>query len=426
MTRVVFMVIWLLGLSPLAAQADSSRITRLLTDYRIRATVGLQFWTTYSPNVEVYDPERRDFLAVDPRVNAQLRRSRFTLTGQPYRRLRFNLVTALDQLGHDGLAATQAGNGGGTPSFRLWNAWLQWQLLRNSDRLYLVTGYFLPVIGRESATPALRSTSFEKAWSQFYLRRHLTGPGSGRATGLLLAGQHHGADNRWHLTYEAAWQNALPLAYDGTSAGDRYAPLLSGRLSVQWGDAEAATYTLPRRVNYFGERRGGTLSLTGARQGRSDQFLANRAYGFEWLGNYGAWQVDGEYLWLERRGETRAGTMTVRSRTGYLRASHNWSLPASRTLQPTISYWWFRGPTDYEEALLAQELATFTGADSGLDLGANFYLNPDVKFSLFYAHRRGGSVEGQPATTNNAYFQQAGVGVVRRGSYVGAGLTVWL
>ena len=425
MMRILFLLFCLISALPVSGQPDSSRITRLLADYRIKATVGLQFWATYSMDMQVHDASSGRYQTVDNRLNVQLRRSRFSLSGQPYRRLKFNLVTALDLLGSDVLAATQSGtNNGIAPTFRIWNAWLQWQLSKDSDRGYLITGYFLPLIGRESITPALRSTSFEKAWSQFYLRRQLVGPGPGRALGFLLAGQFHDPTDNFHLTYEAALQNPVFTAYDGNSVGARYSPLLSGRLSVQFGDAEAETYSVTRAVNHFGERTGLTVSLAGARQGETVQFTSNSAYGLEWLGNRGRWQLDGEYLWLRRQLEGEPITQLWAARTGYLRISRNCLLPAQRILQPTVSYWWFRGPTSSERIAAAQLLQSFTGRDSGLDVGVNLYLNRDTKFSLFYAHRAGHAGAGDPVTTNNTYFQQTGVGPVRRGSYIGTGCVV--
>ena len=424
MARTLFFVLCLAFVSLLSAQADTSRILRVLTDYRIKASVGLQLWTTYSMDMQVYDAPSLGYRPVDNRLNVQLRRSRFGLSGQPYDRLKFNIVTALDLLGHDVLAATQAGVSNGTsPLFRIWNAWLQWQIVAGSDRLYLVTGYFLPVVGRENATPALRSTSFEKAWSQFYLRRQLTGGGAGRATGLLLAGQYHAPGERFHLTYEAAIQNPTFTAYDGNSSGEPYSPLLSGRLSVQFGDAEEKSYSITRRINYFGSRSGMTVSLSGARQGTTAMFARNSVYGFEWAGNYRNWQLDGEHLWLDRRKEPASATVSRPSRTGYLRLGHNLTLPGARTLQPVVNYWFFRGPVDANEIDLT-DLQAFSGYDSGLDVGCNYYFNPDLKFCLFYTYRTGRAAEGAPSATNNTYFQQAIVGPVQRGNYLGTGLVV--
>ncbi|MGB3799207.1 MAG: hypothetical protein WA952_05285, partial [Lewinella sp.] len=66
----------------------------------------------------------------------------------------------------------------------------------------------------------------------------------------------------------------------------------------------------------------------------------------------------------------------------------------------------------------------FTGQDTGLDVGFNFYLNPDTKLSLFYAHRSGKASAEGAANTNNTYFQQAIVGPVQRGKYLGTGLVI--
>ncbi|WP_157976281.1 hypothetical protein [Lewinella sp. IMCC34191] len=426
MKRIFFLLSWFVLAASLSAQSDTSRIVRLLENYRIKPSIGLQFWTTYSMGMEVYDASTTTYRSVDDRLNVQLRRSRFGLSGQPYDRLKFNIVTALDLLGHDVLAATQAGTNNGTsPLFRIWNAWLQWQVRPGSDGLYVLTGYFLPVIGRENATPALRSTSFEKAWSQSYLRRQLTGPGSGRATGLLVSGQYHAAGEQFHLTYEAAIQNPTFTALDGNSVGERYSPLVSGRLTFQFGEPESASYSITRRVNYFGARRGFSVSLTAARQGHTDLFHHNSAYGVEWLGNYGPWQLDGEHLWLGRKANGPSGEVDSKGRTGYLRLGYNLSLPADRTLQPIVSYWTFRGPLSGDDLRSATLMQAFTGQDSGLDAGVNYYLNPDTKLSLFYALRTGMAAE-DPVTTNNTFFQQSTVGPVRRGSYLGTGLVIFL
>lgn len=423
MARPLIFFLLLAVAGQLRSQADTTALSRLLSDYRLKVGIGLQSWATYTMGMEVYDPEAGGYRPVDDRLNMQLRRTRITLSGQPYTRLRYNFVTALDQLGSDVYAATVSGSSNGnTASFRIWNAWLHYRLSGRSDGLHLIAGYFVPPVGRETATPALRSTSFEKAGSQYYLRRHLLNNGPGRAYGLMLAGQQHLRDGRLHLTYEGALTNPAFTALGSTTSGASYRPLLSARLSVQIGNPEAPEYAVMRRVNYFGKRRGLTLSVTGGQQGASDSFAENGVYGLEWLGNSGGWQVDGEYLWLRREGQDG----DFRARTGYLRVGKNIPLGRELILEPVISYWFFRGPTAPGEVSEALRLDAFTGSDSGLDLGVNWYWNPDLRISLFYAQRRGGAAAGDPATTNNTYFQQAGVGSVRRGNYFGVGWIVVL
>ncbi len=118
--------------------------------------------------------------------------------------------------------------------------------------------------------------------------------------------------------------------------------------------------------------------------------------------------------------------MEAKGTTGYLRLGKNLSLPRGLVLEPVVSYWFFRGTDTSEGVREANLLDSFSGKDTGLDLGANLYFNPNTKLSLFYAHRAGDAGEGPPQLTNNNFFQQPGVGAVRRGSYFGAGWVVIL
>ena len=416
--RLLPFFLLLLGSAASLAQSDSTGLSRLLADYRIVPSLGLQTWATYTMGMEVLDPGTGAYRAVDDRLNFQLRRTRLALNGQPYEQLRFSFVTALDQLGSDALAATQAGSANGyAASFRVWNAWLQYQVKPQSDVLYLLAGYFVPPVGRETTTPALRSTGFEKSGSQFYLRRHLLNSGPGRAFGLMLAGQLHAAHGRRHLTYEVALTNPPFAGYDGNSGGDRYRPLLAGRLSLHFGDPEMKAYTINRRVNYFGQRSGLTVAVSGARQGASDRFGRNGAYGLEWLANHHGWQLDGEWLNLNRGGDDAA----YRAATGYVRLGRNLPVGGGRVIEPVVCYWWFSGPRAGGRLADAERLAGFTGADRGLDIGVNWYLNPDFRLSLFYADRAGREVAGGDVPTRNTYYQQAGAGEIRRGDYLGLG-----
>lgn len=425
MLRHLAFLVCILAVSPAFAQTDSTQLSRLLSDFRIKTSVGLQLWASYSQNMEIFDAESSSFERVDNRLNLQLRRSRFSISGQPYRTVKFKVTAALDLVGHDVLAATEAGgNNGSSPNFRIWNAHASWQLIPDSDLLHLTAGYFVAPIGRESNTAALRSNSFEKAWSQNYLRRHLTGIGPGRAMGLMLGGQaHNGADNK-HLTYEIALQNPVFAAFAGNSTGAEASPLLSGRLSLHFGEAESEVYSMSHRVNYFGKRKGLTISLAAAQQGRTDCFSSNGAYGVEVLYNTPAFHLDGEYFFLHRAADVLASSPKVKATTGYARLGSNISLPRQLVLEPVVSYWFFRGAESIAEIAAATSLESFAGGDDGLDVGANLYFNPNTKLSLFYAYRAGSSGEGQAELINNNFYRQPGVGSVQRGSYVGAGWVI--
>ena len=418
--RPLLLALFLSAAAALPAQTgDSTALTRLLTDYKIKASIGLQLWSTYSSGMSVYDNETEAYSGVENRINTQLKRSRFIFSGQPYETVNFQLIGALDFVGRDVLASTDAGfNNGGSPIFRVWNVVLSWQLARDDDGAYLIAGYFPSPIGRESNNPALRSNSYEKAWSQNYLRRHLVGTGPGRAAGLLFGGQQHAASGKRHLTYDVALQNAYVGVLGGNSTGRQASPLLTGRLSYTLGDAESATYSPTHKVNYFGQRTGVTLSVGAARQGRTDLFTENVAYGLELLANHPAIHVDGDVYRLRRT----VGEEEVTGTTGYIRAGRNINLPRKLVLEPVVSYWFFRGATGEEESATATRLGAFAGKDNGLDLGANLYFNPNFKLSLFYALRQGSAGQGDPTTIINNYYQQPGLGPIERGDYAGLGL----
>lgn len=419
---IIAMVVTLLLSFSVEAQNEPSTLNQVLDTYKIKGSVGLQLWETYGYGMNVIG---EDGLATpaDARFNGQLRRSRFSLKGNPYSTLSFKVTAALDLVGHDVLSGTEAaGNNGSSPTFRIWNVIVQWQRRAEDDRLYLIGGYFVSPIGRESNVAALASTSFEKAWSQNYLRRHLVGIGPGRAMGLMLAGQLHGEGDQRHLTYELALQNPLFTGLAGNSSGLAYSPLITGRLAFQLGDPEQKTYSPGKKVNYFGKRKGITLGLAAARQGTTDLFESNTAYGVDWLANTSNWHLDGELFFMDRSGRALDGSeLKTDGYTGYVRLGHNVKLPRALTLEPVVSYWFYRGATDLTSIESANQLGTFSGADSGLDIGANLYFNPKTKLSLFFALRSGDTGEGVPETVNNNYFRQPGVGVVERGSYVGLG-----
>ncbi len=295
MKTVIFLGLCLLAVSPTYAQRDSSLLSTVLEDYQIKTSVGLQLWATHAQNMQVFDPAAEKYLPVDNRTNVQLRRSRFTISGRPYPTLQFKVTAALDLVGHDVLAATEAGgNNGSSPTFRIWNAYMNWQLTPKKDLAHFTAGYFVSPIGRESNTAAVRSTSFEKAWSQNYLRRHLTGIGPGRAMGLMVGGQLAGASGKPFLTYEVALQNPIFEAYSGNSTGMASSPLLIGRISAHFGDPENEKYSLNHKVNYFGKRNGLTISLAAAHQGATDRFKHNSAHGVELLYNHAALHLDAE------------------------------------------------------------------------------------------------------------------------------------
>ena len=423
--------ILLLLFTPLLSKAQAVKWEKGKAAVELQPVIALQLWSSYTLGQEVYRPEKSSYEAVENRLNFQMRRSRFGVKGKAFDRVKFNIVAAFDLVGRDVLAGTEAGmNNGSSPQLRLWNAYLRWKALKKADFLHISAGYLLPQIGRESTTSAMRSTSMEKSWSQNYLRRHLVGKGPGRTEGISLGGLFYQDQNLLNWGYDIGLYNPAFREYDGQSVGDEYAPLYSGRLALYIGEPESRQYKSSRQVNYFGERRGLTVAAAGAYQGRTSLFSSNSAAGIDWLLNMGHWNIDGEwyYLWRAKEGrqEQNAQPLSAGARTGYLRMSYNIGLPHGWVLEPVGMLMQFNGATDAAGQAEAASLEAFAGEEQILNVGFNFYFNPDLKLSLQYTHREGdaGAV-GDGATVNN-YFYQPGVGAIRRGDWLGLGLVAIL
>jgi phosphate-selective porin O/P len=414
----------LIQLSVFAQSEDG--FFKKLEKYKIEPIIGLQMWGTYTFNQQVYNETTKDYEAVDNRFNAQLRRTRLGVKGQPYENIKFNITTAIDLVGRDLLSGTQGGvNNGASPSLRLWNAYIQWKISKNKDVLHMTVGYMSPQIGRESITSAWNSTSMEKAWSQNYLRRQLVGTGAGRAFGINLGGMFYEEDRSLNLSYDAGIFNPVFETLGGNSIGEKYAPLLVGRIVLHIGDPEFTKYSTSHRVNYFNQRKGISIALAGATQGTTETFVNNQAIGFDVLMNWGGFNFDGEWTWLSRKGawlpDVSKQNFISSSNTGYLRLSYNIVLPKGRYLEPVFMMVQFNGALDavgQEKAFINK---SFAGKDHLFDIGLNYYLNKDFKLSLHYSLQKADAgVAGNGAIINN-YFFQSGVGAIHRGDWLGIG-----
>ncbi len=403
----------------------------VLKAWKIQPIVGLQLWSSYTIGQRQYNEETNRYEPVADRLNFQLRRSRLGLKGQIATNLFFNVTSSLDLVGRDVLAGTEAGsNSGSSPRFRLWHAYVRWKASDKHEKLNVVTGYFLPQIGRASITSAMRTTGMEKAWSQNYLRRHLTGTGTGRTMGIQLGGLFLRESTGFHWGYDLGLFNPSFERHDSNSAGLKYAPVVTARIATYFGEPESRNYTLSRKINYLGKRQGLTLALAGASQGATDYFDRNGAAGFDFLLNLKHLNLDGEWNYLWR--SAGPGTEGIQrncsslSQTGFLRISYNFFLPRQYVLEPVAMLVRFNGAMD----MFGQQEATLLGSPSGLeqviDIGGNFYFSPNLKLSLHYTKRRGDDgTAGMGSTVNNFFYQQ-GWGAIQRGNWVGLGLVAIL
>ncbi|PSR12950.1 MAG: hypothetical protein DA408_14555 [Bacteroidetes bacterium] len=424
-TFLLLLCCWLTG-STLSAQQPHKPLNLVL-----QPTAALQIWSTYTMDQEVYNAATQGYDAVDDRLNFQLRRSRLGVKGTVGDNVRFDLTLAIDLVGHDLLAGTDAGaNNGASPQVRLWNALVQWRLLQGSEKLNLVAGYQTPQIGRESITSAFRTPSMEKAWSQNYLRRHLVGTGPGRTVGINLGGLFVHKDRHLNWGYDVGLFNPTFNSNTGNSVGSQYAPLWTGRLACYLGDPEAEKYTTSHKINYFGQRHGLTLALAGAWQGTTDYFSHNAALGADFLWNSGHLNIDGEWTLLQRQSQGTDATpqpaFTTAVGTGHLRISYNLNLAHEHVLEPVVMVSLLDGPLTARAQTQAEQLDTFSGQEQTLTVGGNFYFNPDFKLSLQYTHRQADAGAAGAGATINNYFFQPGVGAIHRGNWLGLGLVAVL
>lgn len=397
-------------------------------DAPIEPFMMLQLWGVGSFGQESYNSERGEFERVDDRINLVIRRARLGFRARITEGLKFTLVTAYDQVGRDLNAALKGGaNNGSTPEFGIWDAFLQWRVLQRSDALHLTVGYFRPQLSRESITSGWEVNSMEKAMSQTYIRKHLTGRGPGRSTGLNLGGLVAIGNGPFHLDYNLGVFSPVYQALGGQSSGRLSAPLLTGRTVIMFGDPERSSYSLAHSINAFGKRKGLSLGAGGAWQGNTDLFDRSYALSTDLLFNWGSLNLDGEWNWMWREGVAAgmAGQDAILSGTGHLRVGYNISLSKGRILEPVALWMGFRG----EESVHAQQAAADLGASSGAedtwDLGANLYLEEQrMKLMIHYTIHRGSSGESPDFAGVNDFFNQKGVGAIRRGDWLGAGLNL--
>ena len=413
----------ILAASVLLGQPDSLQHPswlRPLQGEALHLSAMLQFWTTYTIGQELFDSEQKAYIPVENRMNAYFRRARLLARGEPYEGLQYYLALHFDQAGHDLLSATQGPNNSAEPNVGVWDAFVQWRLPSTGDALHITAGWFRPQFSREAITPAWAVASMEKSTSQNYVRLHLTGRGPGRAAGLNLGGMAKG--EKWSLLYNAGVFNPLLTGLGGNSVGIRYAPLLAGRVSLGLGQPEMEQYGIAYNMNYFGKRNGVSLDFNLARQGQTDQFDHGLIYGPGILINQGPWTIDSEWIWMQRQGHSADNqAIAARSATGHARIGYN--IPAGRfVLQPAGMIMLFEGAMDAAGQADAQALHMSSGRDRSLDFGVNWYLNRrNLAFQLHYTMHQGDAGAAPDGSAINAFFNQATIGPIRRGNWVGLG-----
>lgn len=429
--RYFFTCFLLMAMLPMVnfAQDEPGLVERWLQKnegFALRPSMMVQLWSLYSTDYDIYNSDLGQYEAVDDRFNVQLRRARLLFRGEPYKRLRYNLVLFYDLAGRDLLASGVGGTNPAQPNFGVWDAFFQYQLKKNSEAFYLTGGWFRPQMQRESITSGWSTNSFEKSMSQNYVRRHLVGAGPGRAAGLNLGGLLKG--EKIGLNYNVGVFNPLQTAFNGGSVGRNFSPLLSARTVLYIGDPEMDRYKIGYEINYFNQRKGLSLDFNVATQGETDLFESSFAYGPGFLLNWGRLNLDGEWIFMQRSG-TRPDIIGFRefdyqSNAGHIRLGYNIDVAKSKyILEPVVMMMQFNGGLDAEEQADAVAVGAFSGNERTYNVGFNLYLDRrNLKLLCHYTFREGDAGDAGDGARVNQFFSQGGVGAIRRGNWLGLGI----
>lgn len=397
---------------------------------KIEPLFQLQLWSSYTMGQEVFNDEDGKYEPVDDRFNVLLRRGRFGLRGQPFEFLHFTAIAAFDGVGKD-LHSAMIGqsNNLSSPRIFLWDAFVQWKILKNSEALYLTGGYFRPQLSRESITSAWAVNSMEKAMSQSYIRNHLVGYGHGRAAGLNLGGLFFQKTGKCGLGYNLGVFNPIYQVQASNSTGNNFAPLLVGRAMLWLGDPEQGEYGISYQINHFGKRKGLSLAGGGAWQGETDKFTRSAAASADALFNWGPLNLDAEWNGMWRAGSRFVGStgdehlryFTAFSQTWHARAGYNIPFAKQYFLEPVFMVMHFSGAKDGLEQGDAYAAGTSLGTETTYDLGINWYLRENkLRVLLHYTwHNPPGYYDG---FQGNSYYFEPELGAIRRGNWLGLGL----
>ncbi len=331
--------------------------------------VALEAWATYSVD------EEKSSTTYANRQDVMMRRFRLGASGNPYSWLKYSFQLHADRLGEDGYAATKGSYSG----VGLWNAYLTFKLLKNSDLLNLHAGYFWAAISRDYQTSPWAVGSFDKTRATWYLRSFVTGKGNGIESGLALGGIKN--FENFGISYRVGAYE--PDAFISSAYSDR---LYTGRLMVSIGQPEETKYKYMLSGNHFGQRKGITIGVGGSTQkngavnsGDTLFFDKSNAYGADVVIDYGGLQIEGEYYIMNRE----SGDMDPYDGYQY-HARIGYTMPVGNTfVEPVLLY-------EYYEGEGTKALFKNIGEDKTWDFGVNWYMNKDkLKLALHYVIQDG-------------------------------------
>ncbi|WP_333819759.1 porin [Ohtaekwangia sp.] len=386
MKRSFIALAFLLLHCPLRAQENYWIKPDSLFKY-VQPVASLQFWSAYTQGEKAQLTANGPMEAVQNRLNFFIRRARIGFKGKPYKKLNYVLMIQYDNIGKDKFSGVRGSANTGT--LGILDAYATWRL-SNNDMASVTLGYFHPQISRECVTGDLLVNSLDKSPTQSYIRQDIDGKSYGRATGINLGGMT--AKHFVTIDYNIGiFSNNTTSTQFAESTGRYWSPLVVDRVTFTIGDPEKKTYAINYDANnYYSKRKGITLGLNSSMQGKTDIFTANYAAGFDVLFNYNNWNIDGEWMYMERHKEGQRHVM----KASHIRAGYNIIVKDKYFLEPCVMVAAFDG----------DEGAQFSGEDQTLDVGLNWYLNKkNCKLSIHYIAQKG---HGDNNYTDNATFKK--------------------
>lgn len=399
---------------------------------QIKPIIDFQLWATYTHGTRIADTVPGQFIGVDDRVNFVMRRGRFGFTAHPHERLFISTIAQIDFVGRDVFAGYPGGANNTTfPEVGLWDLRVTWRATRNSEKLYLTTGYFAPQFSREHLTPWHFVSSLAKAYSQTYIRRHMTGRGPGRSLGINAGGLNQIGEKIW-IKYDLGVYNPVFTPSLINTSGQQSSVMAAGRFSLQFGQPEWGKYDhMLSNPNAISGRQGVSIGISGTVQGHNDIFNSSNGVAFDFLINKGQWHMEGDYAYLWRTGDRVLSDGSTREinygyTTGFVRTGYNFPIANEQIIEPAITYIRFDGSKTLVEQEDAAALLSPSGSTWSFDAGVNWYVvRNKVKLSLHYTFQGADAGEAGPGKALNELIVQSGTRI-QRGDWLGAGLVLRL
>jgi hypothetical protein len=381
----------------------------------IKPVVGFQLWSTLSEGTSFIDPDTGSPVAVDSRLGFQLHRSRLGVKGSYGDRLNFTFIAASDFVGKDFLDGTIGGpNNTASPRFRLWNAHIDYDLDPKSDLLNLRVGYFLIPLSRESIVSPFNVLSSEKSWSQNYIRRQMTNNGPGRTAGISIGGYKAVKKNTFAFSYDIGVFNSRFGDFNTNSAGTQASHVVSGRVTLQFGEPESKSYLDGTKQISFVKRRGLTIGFSQAVQGSTDFYDSNNVSAVDWLLQWDHIIITGEWAVLGRS----LDNISTSARTGFIRGGYMIPLQDEKFVSLALGHTFFNGTTDQSAVDFANSVRAFSGEDRYTEATFNYHMTKKSRFTLSYTWRSGSSGDVRSEQINNNYFQQSGFTFMRPSYFI--------